>query len=163
MTKLRQSAGSSSVLAMDLLRSDDEPESCCLELRLGRFSPEHQFSIEPYTGRLSLRPATLVSRNGEYDLNHAGPVSKNPMEYAAEKLELYLCLELVIRYEQRARDFGWESISLPIPQHYLTTRLGFKCVRWMYFRPIGWENEDGSWLIALTVSLEGERWFVIEV
>jgi mediator of RNA polymerase II transcription subunit 14 len=162
MNKIRQSAGSSSVLAMDLLRSDDEPESCSLELRLGRFSPEHRFSIEPYTGRLSLRPATLVSRNGEYDLNHAGPAS-NPMEYAAEKLEIYLCLELLVRYEQRARDFGWESISLPIPPQYLTARLGFKCVRWMYFRPVGWENEKSNWLVALTVSLEGERWSVIEV
>jgi mediator of RNA polymerase II transcription subunit 14 len=163
MAKLRDSAGPSSILTMDLARSDDEPESCCLELRLGRFSSEHQFSVEPYTGRLSLRPATPVSRNGEYDLNLGGPASKNPMEYAAEKLEIYLVLELLLRYEQRARDFGWESVVLSIPLHYLTARLGTKCVRWTYFRPLGWDSQDGSWLVALTVSLEGERWFVIEV
>jgi mediator of RNA polymerase II transcription subunit 14 len=163
MTKLRDLAGPTSILGMDLLRSDDDPEACSLDLRLGRFSSEHQFSVEPYTGRLSLRPATLVSRNGEFDLNHAGPPSKNPMEYAAEKLEIYLCLEVLVRYEQRARDYGWESVSLPIPPQYLTNRLGVKCVRWVNFRPLGWENEGGGWLIALTVSLDGERWFAIEV
>jgi hypothetical protein len=148
---------------MDLRRSEDDPESCRLELQLGYFSPEHLFAVEPYTGRLSLQPATLVSRNGEYDLNHAVHGSRNPMDYAAEKLEIYLCLELLVRYEQRARDFGWESVSLAIPPQYLASRLGCKCVRWMYFRPMGWEHEESCWLIALTVSLEGERWFVIEV
>lgn len=163
MTKLRLAAGSNSILAMDLRRSEDEPEACWLELQLGTFSPEHLFSIEPYTGRLSLRPATLVSRNGEFDLNHGGPGSKNPMDYSAEKLEIYLCLELLVRYQERARDFGWESVPLAIPPHYLPSRLGCRCVRWMYFRPLGWEQEESCWLIALTLSLDGERWFVIEV
>jgi mediator of RNA polymerase II transcription subunit 14 len=150
----------SQTLRIELQESVDEPIDCSLKLRLGQFSPEITFTVEPVSGRLCLQPLTAISKRTEWGLGHL----KNPLLEVHEKLDTYLCFDMLWRIERQANHSGWQQIrNLTFPDHTLKDWFRGEVRGYGYFRPAGWEDAKSTWLVAVTVNLEGEKWWVIEV
>ena len=104
---LRSVAQNSSSLLTNLTTSDSDPSKCQLTLQLGRTSPVTNLVIEPFTGRLCIRPITRHSPNAEHDLNRI----KNPMKEITIQLEVFLCFDMLNRIQDQATINGWEHVQ----------------------------------------------------
>jgi mediator of RNA polymerase II transcription subunit 14 len=157
---LRDAAGTSSLLQMRVEESKDEPSDCKLHLRLGRTAPETTLCIEPITGRLCLQPTSETSGRAQHDLNNL----KNPLQDAHRTLELFLCFDTLSRIGKQAMINGWEPIrNVRFTPDYLTSKFGLKIVQHAFFKPAWWANEAKNWMVAVTINLEGESWWAVEM
>jgi mediator of RNA polymerase II transcription subunit 14 len=159
---LLKSANDSSTLSMELHESSEEPTDCKLELRLGSASPLITFAVEQFSGRLTLHPQTEQSIRAEIELNKEG--NRKPLTEVANILEFYLCLDMVWRLEKQAVMSGWELMnSVRIGGDQLGQILGTKATRFMFFRPRSWEESRRLWVICVTISLAGSKWWALEM
>jgi mediator of RNA polymerase II transcription subunit 14 len=158
--ELQKSSSGSQLLRMELQESEDEPIDCMLKLQLGRFSPQITFAIEPISGQLCLQPSTIISRQAEWVLNSV----KNPLAEVHEKLHTYLCLDMLWRIERQAQHADWHQVpSWRFDENYVKARFKCEVRRHGFFRPRGWANSEPNWAVAVTIELDGEKWWVVEV
>jgi mediator of RNA polymerase II transcription subunit 14 len=163
---LRNSARESLVFSLDLMESHEEPVDCKLLLQLGVASPKITFSIEQFTGRLTIQPATALSGRAEYDLNrkesHGPP--RNPTQEVAGILETYVCLDMIWRIERQAAFSGWEQVTnLRLTLDHLREVLGCKPIRWGFFKPTRWSDWSKNWILCVTINLDGCAWWAVEL
>jgi mediator of RNA polymerase II transcription subunit 14 len=163
---LQNSATDSLIFSVDLLESSEEPVDCKLILQLGLASPKITFSIEQFTGRLTLQPATALSGRAEYDLNRKEiqGQARNPTRDVAGILETYVCLDMIWRIERQATFSGWEHVmNLRLSPDHLRETLGCKPIRWGFFKSARWANWLKNWILCVTINLDGCTWWAIEL
>jgi mediator of RNA polymerase II transcription subunit 14 len=155
--KMQLAAGDTSSLLLDLSESDNEPADCLLKIRLGKFSQQVIFSIEEYSGKLTLSPVSDMSLRTERDLNS----SKHPKADASAKLEAHICDEFLRSVEIQSLHSGWTMArKLRFSPDHIVEKFGSKG-RALVFQPPGWK--DSTWMIACTVNMQGEKWWAVEV
>jgi mediator of RNA polymerase II transcription subunit 14 len=160
-------AGPTSPLTLTLHHSTDEPADCSLSLRLGRHGTLVTFAIEPFSGRLTLQPATPLSQRAEAELNRRDATLRNPIAEVPGILERFVCIDIIGRIEVLAHLAGWEGIrDVRVSPDVLRATFG-PAVRAAWFKPAAWQvasaEDDAGWCIALVVSLTGLRWWAVQL
>jgi mediator of RNA polymerase II transcription subunit 14 len=114
--------------------------------------------IDPITGSFSLSPPFRMVLQGERKLNF-GP--KDPVDDGFSILERSRCAFAGEELTRRGKSLGWTMQSPPVKLDELkplaNTRDQFQLV-WLQRQ--GWKPE---WFVLVTMSLSGDRWWLIEV
>lgn len=143
--------------SLDLTISEDEPVESSLKMQLGH-NDYVTVKISPTTGLFAMTPQTNVTWNGEKMLNWQ---MKDPAEEGLNCLEYVRLHYMSDALNRRGRSLGWHKCKGPVKpddiKSILNTREGFQT---MWFRRRGW---DKQWYLMLSLSMAGDRWWLIEV
>jgi mediator of RNA polymerase II transcription subunit 14 len=143
--------------ALSLSISPNDPIESSLKMQLGR-SDHVTVRIAPTTGLFSMTPQESPMSNAEEILNTQ---SKNLTEEGLNALEGLRCQCITDAMIRRGRSMGWTRHKNPVKpdelKPILKTREAFKSV-WLKRR--GWPSQ---WYLMLSLSLSGDRWWLIEV
>ncbi|KAF2663570.1 MED14-domain-containing protein [Microthyrium microscopicum] len=157
---LHEKAPASELLHTELNESNSSPHQCSLRVQLGVNSRQSSIHVEPFTGNICIRPVSDISPMAERDLNSMS----DPMKELADKLEVFLCRNMIQQFNQQAPLSGWEISRLSFAPEYLEKKLSSKkFIRYGFYKPAWWKRRDFNWFIAVTVNLEGENWMAIRV
>lgn len=143
--------------SLDLKISEHEPMESSLKMQLG-YKDYVTVKIAPTTGLFALMPQTNVTFNGEKMLNYQ---MKDPAEEGLNCLEYVRLHYVADAMNRRGKSLGWHKCKGPVKpddiKTMLNTREGFQT---MWFRRHGWEKQ---WYLMLSLSMAGDRWWLIEV
>jgi mediator of RNA polymerase II transcription subunit 14 len=155
--RLNQSGNGSRALALEFSTSEFSTGDCFFKFRLGRFSQQITLSIEESSGNLTLTPTSIAARLAERDLNS----SKNPILDAPARIEAYICDELLRTVESHAHRCSWKTVrKVRFQAEHVAEIFGSKC-RYVLFNLPGWKESD--WRLAVTVTLQGDRWWAVQL
>lgn len=143
--------------ALSLSISHTEPMDSVLRVQIS--SKEHaSINIEPITGRFVFSPASRYLFEAEYRLNNK---SRDPATEASAYIETLRCVSVSEEIASRGLSVGWERTVNPgLKQDDLKPLLPKDALQVSWFKRQGW-NKD--WLVAVTLSMSGERWWLIEM
>ncbi|KAH7036426.1 mediator complex subunit MED14-domain-containing protein [Macrophomina phaseolina] len=134
--------------------SDSEPTDCCLSIRPGSMSKATEIRIDPISGGLSLRPATHFSLALERDI-------KDIALEAAPRIEGLICNDLRVRIDKEAQNVGWTRLRhINITPDAAGASVRQKVVARSFYRCQNWKSR---WVLGLTVNLDGESWWLMEL
>ncbi len=137
--------------------SEDEPVDSTLKMQLG-YGDYLTVRIAPTTGFFAVTPQTRITWFGERRLNWQ---TKNPTEEGPNYLEQVRYHYMSEAMSRRGRSLGWDACKQPVKTEdvkpLLNTREAFQA---MWFRRRGWAKQ---WYLMLSLSLSGDRWWLIEV
>lgn len=141
-------------LSMDVVISKAEPTDCCLSLRPGRMAKATEVRIDPISGSLSLRPATSHSLHLEKDV-------KDIATEAASRIEVLICSDLRLRVDKEAQNVGWTRLRhINIRPDVTSAKVRERVVAQNFYRCQNWKS---NWVLGLTVNLDGESWWLVEL
>lgn len=143
---------------LKLIISREEPADSQLVLRLTR-DQELVVKIDPITGSFALSPTTRVVSVCERSLNNSG---KNPADEGymlLERARWQYAVEEILRY---GKSMGWgalqsQGLKPDELKPLLNTRDNFYQALWL--RHQGW---DGDWTVLVTMSLVGDKWWLVQ-
>lgn len=138
--------------SVDLKSNPADECACSLEVRFGRCSAPLTLRISPVTGRFSISPVTPITMDVENRLN--SDLTLDP----GHTIAMLCCKLLQTQISKQAKRVGWFSAPLERldnPKKYF----GNEMLRWSIFASNVWSS---NWAIAVTISLSGERWWVVE-
>ncbi|RFU32456.1 hypothetical protein B7463_g3889, partial [Scytalidium lignicola] len=143
--------------ALSLSISQTEPMDSVLKVQLS--NKEHaSINIEPITGRFVFSPASRFLFEAEYRLNSR---SKDPATEASAYIENLRCVLISEEIACRGLSVGWERTNNPgLKQDDLKPLLPKDTLQVSWFKRPGWGKD---WLVAVTLSMSGERWWLIEI
>ncbi|KAI9850326.1 MAG: mediator complex subunit [Thelocarpon superellum] len=114
-------------------------------------------TMEPIGGRFALEPATLRFSQVEHTLNSL----KDPATEAPHHLSNLRCLIVKEEIESRARCVGWQLLRTLSPKQEDMKRVFPRdTLQVSYFSRTGW---NGRWVVALSVGMGGEDWWILEL
>ncbi|KAL2355983.1 mediator complex subunit MED14-domain-containing protein [Cryomyces antarcticus] len=152
--QLLSSPPATKALSVELLNSTSGPATSSLKIQLTPSSTVVAALIDPVSGHLTLRPATVASSQIESDMNR--DIAVNP----AQAIGYLLCTLAQIEIDRQARRSGWQTLKNVTPsQDNMREHFGNGVVRKIFFRGIGWGDQ---WAIAATINLGGEMWWIVE-
>lgn len=141
--------------------SYDEPSDVFLQVQLTA-SKTLTMSMEPVTGRISLRPASEAFIQAEDKLN----ASKTPFEDALSRICSLRCLVALEEAEARfSRSYGWTKI-----QSSLSTMGGdihpddlrkVTSSKFTHFCLLRMQQWDSECYLGATISMEGDRYWIL--
>ncbi|KAL1619194.1 mediator complex subunit [Diplodia seriata] len=141
-------------LLMENVTSTAEPADCFLHLQPGRMSKATEVRIDPVSGGLSLRPATPLSLHLERDV-------RDIATDAASKIETLICNDLRNRVDKEANNVGWiKPLHINIRPEVTSASVQQKVVAQSFYRCQNWQSR---WVLGLTVNLDGENWWLVEL
>ncbi|KAL1630941.1 mediator complex subunit [Neofusicoccum ribis] len=141
-------------LSMDAITSKTEPTDCCLFLRPGRGARATEVRVDPVSGGLSLRPATPHSLHLEKDI-------RDIATDAASRIEALICSDLRLRVDKEAHNVGWTRLRhVNVRTEATSAAVHQKVVSQSFYRCQNWKS---NWVLGLTVNLDGESWWLVEL
>lgn len=142
-----------SALAVDLQSSSTDPNSCSLNTKLGQSSTETTLRIIPVNGNVCISPVNTTSLDVEKRLN------ANPSIDAAQILSYLNCKLVQDQITRQAVQVG--LLLLPTDkQQDLNRVFGENIIRRTTFTRPGWGDD---WAIAVTISLQGIKWWIVRL
>ncbi|KAL8841930.1 MAG: hypothetical protein Q9170_000710 [Blastenia crenularia] len=112
---------------------------------------------EPVTGKLAIMPASTVNSRVERELNGLVSPENGVSSRIAQLRAIAACDEI----EHLVRCQGWEIVNSMKPsQETLRQHFGADVLRVILLRRRSWNVQ---WLLALTPSLAGDVWWVVEL
>lgn len=143
--------------ALSLHISHDEPVESGLKMQLGS-SDCVTVRIVPTTGYFSMTPQRLPMFKGEARLNSQ---PKDPTEEGLGALENVRYMYTMEEINRRGRSMGWTVCKSPIKVDEIKSILQSKeLFSNLWFRRRGW---PAQWFLMLTLSMAGDRWWLVEV
>ncbi|KAF9636250.1 Mediator complex subunit Med14 [Lasiodiplodia theobromae] len=141
-------------LSMEAITSTTEPADCCLRLLPGRMAKATEVRIDPISGGLSLRPVTPFSLHLERDI-------RDIATEAAPRIESLICNDLRNRVDKEANNAGWTKLRhVNIRPDATSEAVNQKVVAQSFYRCQNWNSK---WVLGLTVNLDGENWWLVEL
>ena len=142
--------------SLHLRISEDEPAASQLVMRLSRDN-ELIVKIDPVTGQFALSPSTRVIMVGERQLNTNG---KDPVTEGHVILERTRCSHAMDELVRRGKSMGWQtqqpSVKPDELKPFLNIRESFQT---LWIRRSGWRAE---WSVVVTMSLGGDKWWLVQ-
>lgn len=136
---------------------ETEPKEPELRVQLTRHD-NIRVIIETRTGHFAFSPALRFATRTENQLN---TLTKDPATVAHEFIEKLRCVAVSAEIINRARSVGWEPLENPgLKQEDLKRIMPRDTLQLSWFRRAGWSK---GWLIALSASMSGERWWSMEM
>ncbi len=137
--------------------SEDDPAQSFLRMQL-----THSFHvtarIDPITGYVSFGPHSRIVATAETHLNNSG---KDPAEDGVNILDSLRCTYASDELNRRGRSFGWNVTRTPVRpedvRQVVNMRDNYQVV---WFKRQGW---DPRWQVMASLSLSGDRWWLIEL
>ena len=112
---------------------------------------------EPVSGRFALLPASPVHSRAEWELNNL----MSPAKDASSRIATLRAVVSQEEFETRARCFGWQCVrSLNLDQETRARLFPRETLRIGFFRRRSWSS---NWILALTTSLGGDSWWIVEL
>ncbi len=144
-------------LAISFKISESEPKEP--ELRVQLTSHEHiNITIESRTGYFAISPALRLAARTESQLNG---LNKDPATAAHEYIENLRCVAVSTEIIKRARSVGWEPLEHPgLKAEDLKPVMPRDTLQLSWFKRAGWSQ---GWFVALSASMSGERWWLMEM
>jgi len=142
--------------ALSLSISSQEPAES--ELKVQLTNREHlRLSVEPITGRFIFSPASMPNAQMEYQFNNK---SKDPAKDAHGWIENLRCQMAATEITSHALSVGWVRIgNTGIKDDGVKTVVPKDTLQVAWFRRPGWKKE---WFMMVSLSMSGERWWLIE-
>ncbi|KAH8814964.1 mediator complex subunit MED14-domain-containing protein [Xylogone sp. PMI_703] len=148
---------SSHEAALSLSISQNEPMDSVLKVQISN-KEYASINVEPITGKFVFSPASRILFETEYRLNNR---SKDPAVEASAYIENLRCMSIAEEIACRGLSVGWERTNNPgLKQDDLKPLLPKDTLQVSWFRRPGWSKD---WLIAVTLSMSGERWWLMEI
>lgn len=142
-------------LAFDI--SPEEPIESTLRVQLGQCDYIN-LRIAPTTGHFSMTPHRMSTLKGEAKLNSQ---LKDPAEEGLLALEGVRYSWASEEMNRRGKSMGWSVCRIPVRAEELKAILQTKGnFQHLWFRRKGW---PAPWFLMLSLSLDGDRWWLIEV
>jgi mediator of RNA polymerase II transcription subunit 14 len=136
---------------------ETEPADPELKVQLTRHG-NINIAIEPVTGRFSLSPASKLASMAESKINYQ---TKDPAANAHEAIENLRCFSVTEEIVSRALSVGWLLVKNPgLKSEDLKPIVPRDTLHLSWFRRLGWKQD---WIVALSSSMSGERWWLFEV
>ncbi|KAF2835909.1 MED14-domain-containing protein [Patellaria atrata CBS 101060] len=152
-----QSSGNLSSLIVDVSTPTSNTADSELELQLCTSTCKFKGAIVHTTGRFALRPLNQVSVSAENQINALKDISLD----APTKLTGMLCMHLQVSIVKESELYGWKKLgNINIRTDAIRTKLKTEIVTYAFFRIRGWTS---NWVIAATINLSGDSWWVIEL
>ena len=143
------------LLSLKRKASATEPADCALIIQLSS-SRTVRIVQEPISGAFALIPTSGLNARVERDLN----VLRDPAVELASRIANVRCIATQQQIETAAKFVGWELLRTITPDSETMKRLFSEGVaRISFFRIKSWA---AAWLLASTVSLSGDAWWVVE-
>ena len=143
-------------LHLEQIRSTTEPWDCQLRIQLTS-STTATLLVEPITGRFALLPASALYNGAEMELNGL----RDPAADAARRLCNLRCFSVVDETDTRARCIDLEPWKTLNPRQEDLRRIFPRDTsRVSCFRRRGWRS---NWVVAMSISMAGEVWWILEV
>ncbi|KAI0102331.1 MED14-domain-containing protein [Hypoxylon sp. NC0597] len=142
-------------LALDI--QEDDPTQSSLRMQLG-----HAYyltvGISSTTGMFAMKPQSLMTWKGEQRLNWQ---SKDPIQDGLACLEGVRCHYVVDEINRRGRSTGWVVCKGPVKLDTVKEALGLRETgQLMWLKRRGWTDQ---WYIMVSLSMSGDKWFLLEV
>jgi mediator of RNA polymerase II transcription subunit 14 len=143
-------------MALDLTASADDPSES--ELRVQVTSQQTMtIVIEPITGKFVVGPASMLTMRAEYGLNAK---TTDPASDAHGYIEILRCDIAADEITTHGLSVGWIRIKRPdVKSEDLKQVFPKDTLQVAWFRRAGWRKE---WLVAVSLSMGGDRWWLIE-
>ncbi|KAK6088303.1 Mediator of RNA polymerase II transcription subunit 14 [Seiridium cupressi] len=143
--------------ALALNTSTDEPIESSLQVQLGQ-SESINIRIAPTTGFFSMTPSRVSSLKGEARLNNQ---PKDPTEESLLALENVRYGWAAEEMNRKGKSMGWGMCRSPVKVEELRPILQTKeSFQQLWFKRKGW---PAQWFLMTSLSLAGDRWWLIEV
>lgn len=143
--------------ALALTISADEPIDSTLRMQLGQ-SDYVDLRIAPTTGFFSMTPHRMPTLKGEARLNNQ---PKDPTEEGLLALEGVRYSWAAEEMNRRGKSMGWGICRIPVRVDELKPILQTKeAFQHLWFKRKGW---PAQWFLMMSLSLAGDRWWLIEV
>lgn len=141
-------------LLLELSCSDAEPSACSLRIQLTH-TRHVVLAIEPISGSLILQPASSLSGRTEFELNRL----QSPVEEGLQHLTMLRCLAAEQEIAQQAKIAGWEVLqTFPLSRRELRSLFLTSVQRYLLIRQASWRPNV---MVAATVSMEGDKWWLL--
>lgn len=115
-------------------------------------------TIEPITGRFAISPTSRLASQVEWKLNNQ---TKDPATNAHDFIENLRCVTVSEEAISRALTVGWQpSRIIGLKKEELKPIVPRDTLQLSWFKMAGWGDE---WVVALSSSMSGERWWLIEM
>jgi len=135
--------------------SDSEPNDCELIMKHPSLRQPVRYFIEPVTGKIAITPSTPATRRTSNVLN------TEPNAETARQLASMLCACSLEHVDKQAATLAWRSIKDIAPPKNPRALFGEDPGMWKIFLPS--ERWGATWAIAITASLEGCKWWVVQL
>ena len=146
---------SKKLLSLKHRASTTEPTDCSLRIQVTA-SNEVKMVQEPVSGAFALIPPSNLHSRVERDLNNL----RDPAVEASSRIASLRCASARDQAEERIRIMGWHYLRTYHPtQETIKKLFGPDVARWSFFKHRCW-NEH--WILALTTSMSGDSWWVVE-
>lgn len=114
--------------------------------------------MDPLTGTFSLTPQSRIVQSGERNLNMS---PKDPAEEGFILLEKTRCFYATEELTRRGKSSGWSGHLPPVKPEELKAMVGTRDpFHSLWLKRQGWGPE---WFVLVTMSLGGDRWWLVEV
>jgi mediator of RNA polymerase II transcription subunit 14 len=143
-------------MALSLNVSSDEPSHS--ELKVQLTSSQHlSVWISPITGRILFGPFMRINSQMESNINTK---TQDPAKDAANFIEMLRCETAADEITNHGMSIGWMRIKKPyFKTDDLKSVFPKETVLVAWFQWPGWKKE---WFFAASLSMSGERWWLIE-
>ncbi|KAH8676654.1 mediator complex subunit MED14-domain-containing protein [Tricladium varicosporioides] len=143
-----------SLLALSI-SSDDPTES---EMNVQLTNERHlSVRMEPITGRFIFSPASRINSDSESKLNNQAKAPAIDGYKYIESLRHFAVTEEIV---SRAVSLGWIRVDNPgLKQDDLRAVVPKDTSQVVWLRRNGWKK---NWFVAISLSMSGERWWLIE-
>jgi mediator of RNA polymerase II transcription subunit 14 len=145
-----------STITSTIQNPPDDVSAHRLEITLGKPTNKVDVLVDRITGRLVLRPATLLAANIEDEINK----QPKPADEAHRGIVRLLCKKLRLQIERQADICGWELIRPAISDEDIRRAFGQDVRLTSFFRCRGWRS---PWSLVVCIDLAGESWWLARV
>lgn len=146
---------SKKILSLKHRAAATEPTDCSLRVEVTS-SSEVKITQEPVSGAFALIPPSSLYGRVERDLNNL----RDPAVEASSRIANLRCAAAIEQAEECTRMLGWRSLRTYNPSQEIVKNLfGADVLRLSFFKHRNW-NED--WILAITTSMSGDSWWVVE-
>jgi mediator of RNA polymerase II transcription subunit 14 len=144
-------------LSISFKVSETDPKDPELRVQLTR-QENINITIEARTGYFAISPALRLATRTQINLNS---LTKDPAPVAHEFIEKLRCVAVSAEIINRARSVGWEHVeNSGLKPEDLKPIMPRDTLQLSWFRRAGWSQ---GWFIALSASMSGERWWLMEL
>lgn len=151
--RLRDLSGPKSALRVELKRGQQNSPAYNLEMQFGNSRAPLTLRISPVTGNFSISPASPITLDVVRRLNSEATPD------AGQLIAALHCKLLQDQIRKHAQRTGW--VPTPVgKQDDLGRLFGNDILRWSVFVPKNWSSQ---WAMAVTFSMSGEKWWVVEI
>jgi len=140
---------------LSLRTSSIDPLKCSLEIQVSN-EKRIRLGIEPTTGRLFITPASVYSTLA---LESYLPRATDPINQVPQLIDQLRCRLALQNIHNHALTLGWQRIPQEVPSSVLKEKTSPDALFWSWFRRPEWNK---SWSLVVSVSMSGERWWLLE-